>query len=59
LAPAAKVGPRLRGCIRVALAAVPVVIALFLAQQQFTRDSNRTAPGSGEPTMQDYLDSLK
>jgi hypothetical protein len=51
-----RVGPRLRGVARVVLVAIPVVVALTLAQQKFARDSARTSPGSKDPSIQDYLD---
>jgi hypothetical protein len=47
--------PRLRGVLRVALVAVPVAAVLMLAQQKFVRDSDQTAPGTGEPTIEDYM----
>jgi hypothetical protein len=51
-----RLGPRLRGSARVALVAVPVVVAVALAQQRHTADASRSAPGPAEPTLQDYLD---
>ncbi|MDB5311819.1 MAG: hypothetical protein JWO38_6021 [Gemmataceae bacterium] len=54
-----RLGPRARGCLRVVLVAVPVVIALSLAREKFAADSVRpseTQPGSPEPSLQDYLD---
>jgi hypothetical protein len=51
-----RLGPRLRGLIRVLFVAVPVAVALALAQQKFVSDSIRTSPGSPEPSIQDYMD---
>src|SRR5262249_27371713 len=51
-----RLGPRLRGLLRVVLVAVPVIIALTLAQQKHLKDSARTSPGSEEPSIQDYMD---
>jgi hypothetical protein len=51
--------PRWRGLVRVVLVAVPVVVAVMLAQQKFVADSNRAAPGSQEPSFQDYLNFEK
>jgi hypothetical protein len=45
-----------RNCLRVALSAVPVAIALIVAQQKFVEDSTRNSPGSKEPSLQDYMD---
>jgi hypothetical protein len=50
-----RLGPRLRGVIRVALVAVPVMVVLMLAQQKFVRETSMTSPGSEEPTIEDYL----
>jgi hypothetical protein len=54
--------PRFRGAARVAAAAVPVVVALALAQQKFVDDSaaktpveKELPPGGYEPTAEDYL----
>jgi hypothetical protein len=47
--------PHLRGVVRIALVAVPVVLVLMLAQQKFVRDSTKPSPGSDEPTIDDYL----
>jgi hypothetical protein len=52
-----RLGPRLRGLGRVVLTAVPVVLALALAQQRFAAES--APPGSAAeegPTLQDYMD---
>ena len=51
--------PRWRGLVRIVLVAVPVAVAVTLAQQKFVADSNRTAPGSQEPSLQDYLNFEK
>jgi hypothetical protein len=48
--------PRFRGLVRVALVALPVALALALAQQKFEADSKTDASGSQEPTAQDYND---
>jgi hypothetical protein len=50
-----RLGPRLRGLARVALMAVPVAVALTLAQQKFVEESSRTSPGAQEPSIQDYM----
>jgi hypothetical protein len=47
--------PRLRALVGVVLTAVPVAIALALAQQKFVEDSARTSPGSEEPSLEDYM----
>jgi hypothetical protein len=52
---ARRLGPRMRGLLRIALAAAPVVLVLLLARQQFIQDSARTSPGSPtEPSEEDY-----
>ncbi|HEV8061640.1 MAG TPA: hypothetical protein VGP68_17295 [Gemmataceae bacterium] len=53
---ARQLGPRLRGGLRVALTAIPVIVTLWLAQQKFAADSTGPAAGSGEPSLSDYLD---
>ena len=53
---ARRMGPLLRGSVRVALTVAPVAVALVLAQQKFVADSQRTSPGAPETTIQDYLD---
>jgi hypothetical protein len=53
---ARRMGPLLRGGVRVALTVVPVAVAFVLAQQKFVADSERTSPGAPETTIQDYLD---
>jgi hypothetical protein len=53
---ARRLGPRLRGISAVALAAVPVAMALMLAQQKFVEQSKQTSPGTREPSLQDYMD---
>jgi len=50
-----RLGPRLRGFARVVLVAVPVAVALTLAQQKFVEESSRTSPGAQEPSIQDYM----
>jgi hypothetical protein len=60
---------RFHGLARVAWAAVPVAIAVLLAQPKFVEDSNRsssgtkesmqTAPGTPEPSREDYLNFRK
>jgi hypothetical protein len=49
------VKPRLRAFAGVVLTAVPVAVALALAQQKFVEDSARTSPGSEEPSLEDYM----
>jgi hypothetical protein len=49
------VWPWLRGLVRLALVAVPVIVVLFLAQQKFDKDSGKSSPGSIEPSRDDYL----
>jgi hypothetical protein len=51
-----RLGPWLRGLLRVLSVALPVAAAITLAQQKFVSDSARTSPGSGEPSIQDYMD---
>jgi hypothetical protein len=51
-----RLGPRLRGIGAVLLAAVPVVVALTLAQRNFVADSAGPAASPDEPSIQDYLD---
>ncbi len=51
-----RIRPLFRGTARVVLTAVPVVVALMLAQQQFRVDSERNSSGAPEPSIQDYLD---
>jgi hypothetical protein len=45
--------PWLRSLVVLLLAAIPVAIALTLAQQKFISDSAGTSPGSQEPSIQD------
>jgi hypothetical protein len=61
LLPARRVGPRLRGAARVALAAVPVALALALAVQKFAADSASPSatPGVNEPSEEDYMKLVK
>jgi hypothetical protein len=47
-------GPRLRGTTRMVVCAIPVAIALLLAQRQFQLDSRRPSAGSNEPSADDY-----
>lgn len=54
LPPLRRPGPALRGLMRVALTAIPVAIALALAQQKFAADSTPTSSDSNEPSIQDY-----
>jgi hypothetical protein len=51
-----RMGSLPRGLGRVVLTAVPVAIALLLAQQKFVADSAQSSPGSKEISVQDYLD---
>jgi hypothetical protein len=51
-----RVGPRLRSVCGLVLAALPVIVALVLAQQKFAAESGQTSPGVPEPSIQDYLD---
>ena len=51
-----RLGPRTRGSMRVALAAVPLVAALILANQKSEADAaSPSTPGSKETTIEDYL----
>jgi hypothetical protein len=60
---------RFRGLARVMLTGVPVAVAVVLTQAKFIEDSNRpssgtkqpapTAPGTREPSWDDYLDFRK
>lgn len=53
-----RLGPKLRGVLRIGLTAVPVVIAVALAQSQFVADSAATpssTPAASEPSLQDYM----
>ena len=43
------------GLARVILPAIPVTVALLLAQQQFLADTARTAAGPNEPSVDDYM----
>jgi hypothetical protein len=51
-----RVGPRIRGVLRVVLTAVPVALILWLAQQKFASDSAPPGPAPGEPSLNDYMD---
>jgi hypothetical protein len=51
-----RLGPVNRGILRVLFTAVPMAVALILAQQQFTANSTQTSPGSSGTTIQDYMD---
>jgi len=48
-------GPRTRGGLRLALAAVPVVVAIAFAQRKFAADSAGAAQTPGESSVNDYL----
>jgi len=52
---ARRVKPRLRALAGIVLVAVPVAIALALAQQKLVEDSKSPAPDSSEPTLEDYM----
>ena len=49
-----RLGPRRRGLAQVAL--VPVAVAMAQARQKLVEDSRPPAGGSGEPSLQDYMD---
>ncbi|WP_165228684.1 hypothetical protein [Aquisphaera insulae] len=51
-----RLGPRLRTTMRVALPVLPVVLALWLAQQKFAADSAGAAHAPGEAGLSDYLE---
>jgi len=51
-----RIGPRIRGGLRVVLTAALVIITLVLARQKFAADSARSPQPTGEPTLSDYLD---
>lgn len=55
--PLARLGGRTRTALRMTLAAVPIVVALVLAQQKFAADSAGPAEsaGTGEASLNDYL----
>ena len=55
--PLVRLGGKTRTGLRIALAAVPVVVALVLAQQKFAADSAGPAAsaGTGEASLNDYL----
>jgi hypothetical protein len=57
LLPAGRVGPWGRGIARVALAALPVALALTLAAQKFAADSAppSSSPGEHGPSIEDYM----
>jgi hypothetical protein len=50
-----RIGPRLRGVLRVVLTAVPVAFAVAQAQQAFVADSNSGPAGVLEPSLDDYM----
>jgi len=52
-------GPRVRVYLRLALVALPVIVVLILAQQNFAHNSAQTSTGSQEPSIQDYMDYRK
>jgi hypothetical protein len=51
-----KLRPWLRGILRVALVAVPVVLVVLQSHQQFVKASEASGAQPGEPKVQDYLD---
>lgn len=55
--PLVRLGGRTRTALRISLAAVPVVVALVLAQQKFAADSASpgASAGSSEASLNDYL----
>ena len=51
-----RLGPRTRGSMRVVLAAVPLLLALILANQKSEADAaSPSTPGSKETSIEDYL----
>jgi hypothetical protein len=50
-----RVGPRIRGVLRVVLTTVPVLLTLWLAQQKFAADSAVPGQAPGEPSSNDYM----
>ena len=50
-----KLSSTLRGGLRIPLTAVPLVVVVALAFQNFQKASVQTAPGSPEPTLEDYM----
>lgn len=44
-----------RGLLRLELAAAPIAVVLYLAQQQFMERSSATSTEAPEATMEDYL----
>ncbi|HJT79073.1 MAG TPA: hypothetical protein VJ739_17890, partial [Gemmataceae bacterium] len=52
LLPARRAGPRTRAAARLALALLPVVLAVGLAAQKFRADS--LSPGHDEPSVEDH-----
>jgi hypothetical protein len=54
-----RLGPRMRGGLRLALTAIPVIIALGLAQHRFAVDSAGPASSVDDPSLNDYLNYSK
>jgi hypothetical protein len=50
-----RIRPRLRATLGVVLTAIPVAIALALAQQKFIENSAPPSSDSQEPTLEDYM----
>jgi hypothetical protein len=50
-----RINPRIRASLGVVLTAIPVAIALALAQQKFIENSAPPSPDSQEPTLEDYM----
>jgi hypothetical protein len=50
-----RIGPRLRGVLRIVLTAVPVAIAVAQAQWAFVADSTSSPAGVLEPSLDDYM----
>jgi hypothetical protein len=46
--------PRLRGVGRILLAAVPIALAVLLAQQKFAATMDQITPGTDDPSSRDY-----
>jgi hypothetical protein len=51
-----RLGPKLRGSLRICLTALPVAVACWLAYQGFAARSAPAAPAPGSPSIQDYMD---
>jgi len=50
-----RMGPWLRGVLRLGFTVAVIALVVVLAQKKFSEESTRNSPGSYEPTIEDYM----